>query len=150
MKKLIFLVILVLAFVTLEAQIATKNIATGKSQTEYTTDVTLTNAVAQYLYIISKQHTYTAQCLVVQLDTGAAGNHTNVALQLQGRYTTADAWANVGSAINWKVTTADTTIVYLNATENGYRQWKVLFTGTGTGTSTIDNIFFKQYLYGTP
>jgi len=149
MKKLIFLITLFFAFVTLEAQIATKNIAAGKSQTEYTTDVTLTNAVAQYLYIISKQHTYTSQCVVIQLDS-LAGNHTNVAIQLQGRYTTADAWANVGSAINWKGTTSDTTIVYLNATENGYRMWKVLFTGTGTGTTTIDNIFFKQYLYGTP
>ena len=149
MKKLLFVITLFLAFATLQAQIATKNVATGKTQLEYTTDVTLTNAVAQYLYIISKQHTYTAQSAIIQLDS-AGGNHTNVAIQLQGRYTTADAWQNVGSAINWKGTTSDTTIVYLNAAENGFRQWKLLFTGTGTGVTTIDNIFWKQWLYGTP
>ena len=149
MKKLLFLIVLFLAFTALQAQIATKNIATGKSQTEYTTDVTLTNAVAQYLYVVSPQHTYTAQGVVVQLDS-AGGNHTTVTLQLQGRYTTADAWQNAGTAVVWYGTSVDTTIAYLNAAENGFRQWKILFTGVGTGTTTIDNIFFKQWLYGTP
>ena len=130
------------------AQMATTNLRSGVTYADVSTDYTLTNAVAQYWLVNAGQNYYTAQTLVINLDS-ASGNHTNVAIQLQGRVTDMDAWANIGSAINWKGTTADTTIVYTNATENLYRQFKILYTGTGTGTTTIDRQVFKQY-FGNP
>lgn len=149
MKKIILLTACLLAFAfASQAQMVTTYLSPGKTKAEITTDYTLTNAVARYWQVNTQQDYYTAQCLIVNLDS-ASGNHTNVAIQLQGRYTDMDAWANVGSAINWKGTTSDTTIVYLNATENGYRQFKINFTGTGTGTTTVDRMVFKQW-FGLP
>lgn len=152
MKKLILILVLVLAFVSAEAQLKTSSIRAGITYVQVTTDYTLTNAVAQYWLVKAPQHYYTAQSLVIQLDS-ASGDHTNVAIQLQGRLSQAasgqDAWTNIGSAINWKGTTSDTTIVYANATENLYKQFKILYTGTGTGTTTIDNQEFNQF-FGLP
>lgn len=131
-----------------EAQMRTDNLRPGVTYVDVSTDYTLTNAVAQYWAVNAGQNYYTAQELVINLDS-ASGNHTNVAIQLQGRITSMDAWANIGSAINWLGTTSDTSIVYSNTTENKYRQFKILYTGTGTGTTTIDRQVFKQY-FGLP
>lgn len=130
------------------AQLTTTNLRSGVTYAEVTTDYTLTNAVANYWLVNAGQNYYTAQELVIHMDS-ASGNHTTVTVQLQGRVADIDAWANIGSAVVWYGTTADTTIVYSNATENKYRQFKILYTGVGTGTTTIANQVFKQY-FGLP
>jgi len=154
MKKLAFILgVTIIAFLfsyegpQANAQLITTNLS-GQTYADITTDYTLTNTTPAYWQVNAGQNYYTAQTLVINLDS-ASGNHTNVAIQLQGRVTDMDAWTNIGSAINWVGTTADTTIVYTNATENLYRQFKILYTGTGTGTTTIDRQVFKQY-FGTP
>ena len=149
MKKL-FLIIAVLALsVASFAQMKTTTLRSGTTYADLSTDYTLTNTTAQYWQINAGQNWYTAQELVIDLDS-ASGNHTNVAIQLMGRISDNDTWANIGSAINWLGTTGgDTTIVYSNTTENKYRQFKVLYTPTGTGTTTITNQVFKQY-FGLP
>lgn len=149
MRKLALVLALMVGFAFMsQAQFLTTYKSAGNTSTDITTDYTLTNTTAGYWLIYAGQDYYTAQALIVNLDS-ASGDHTNVAIQLQGRYTDMDAWTNIGSAKNWKGTTSDTTIVYLNATENGYRQFKILYTGTGTGTTTIDRQFFKQW-FGNP
>lgn len=149
MKKILILLAFILTFTAVDAQLRTSNLRSGVTYVEVTNDYTLTNAVAQYWQINAGQNWYTAQTCVIHLDS-LAGNHTNVAVQLQGRVTTnAATWVNIGSAVNWTGTTADTTIIYTNATENLYREFKLLFTGTGTGTTTIANMEFKQY-FGLP
>jgi hypothetical protein len=151
MKKLIFilsLIAVVMACNPSQAQIATLYMPKGDTYLEYVTDVTLTNTTAKYFQIVAPQNWYTAQSYVVHLDS-LSGNHTNVACVLAGRVSDqTSTWTTIGT-INWAGTTADTTIIYLNATENQYREFKLTFTGTGTGTTTIANMEFKQW-YGLP
>jgi hypothetical protein len=148
MKKLFFVLALMFAFAISEAQIATINVPKGNTYVEYTTDVVLTDAVVKYFVFNAPQDYYTAQSFIVHLDS-LAGNMTSCTVALLGRISDQTAtWTSIGS-IKWGSTTADTTIIYVNATENGYRQFKLSFTGAGTGTSTIANTEFKQW-FGTP
>ena len=145
MKKLIFLItILALFAINTQAQLVTVNMP-RHTYSEVSTDYTITNAVAGWYLFNAARDYYTAQDVVIMLED-ASGSHTNVAVQLQGRVSDNSAWANIGSAIDWTCVTADTTIVYTNTAENGYRSYKLLFTGTGTGVTTIDNVEFKQWL----
>ena len=150
MKKLFIILSLVVAFAaTSKAQMLSSYMTPTQTWLDVSTNYTLTSTTPAYWFISAPKDYYTAQVVVVELDS-LSGNHTNVAVQLQGRYSSSSAtWNNIGSAVNWKGTTADTTIVILNATENGYREFKLLFTGTGTGTTRIDNMQFKMW-YGLP
>lgn len=148
MKKLITLIFAMALFVGVKAQFATEVLTGDQTYASYTTDVTLEDATAQYWYIDAPKKYFTAQWVFVDMDT-VNSTHSNVAVQLQGRYSANDAWANIGSAVNWKLTT-DTTFEILNTTENGYRHFKLLFTPTGAGGEvTIDKLEFKQW-FGNP
>jgi peptidoglycan hydrolase-like protein with peptidoglycan-binding domain len=150
MKKLFILIALMFTLAVISnAQIATlyPDPATG-TIIDYKTNNTLTNTTAKYFYFYFTPDQYNAQSVVINLDS-ASGNHTNVAIVLSGRMCDEQAWTAIGSTINWKGTTSDTTILITNATEVAYRQFKILFTGTGTGTTTIDRQVFKIW-YGIP
>ena len=145
MKKIIALVTLFIAFaISANAQMLTTSLSSGQSYVNITTDYTLTNTTAKYWQINAQPEWYNAQTVVVNLDS-ASGNHTNVAVALYGRFSDQLAWTQIGSTQNWKGTKSDTTLTFTNATENLYRQFKVNFLGTGTGTTTIDRMEFKYY-----
>jgi hypothetical protein len=151
MKKL-FIILSLVAFVFAcspsQGQIATLNMAANQTYLEYTTDVVLTNTTAKYFVINTQAPWYTAQAYIVHMDSTTL-NMTSVTVVLAGRVSDqTDTWTTI-STTKWGETTADTTMIVLNATENQYRQFKLLFTGAGTGTSTITNMEFKQY-YGMP
>jgi hypothetical protein len=134
------------------AQIATLNINEPNTYVEYSTNVTLTDAVAQHFIINAPQDWYTAQAYTVNLDS-LTGSHTKIAVVLAGQHSDVEsAWTTI-STTNWIGTVpgtgVDTTMTVINATENGYRRFKITFTGTGTGTTRIDNFEFKQY-FGLP
>lgn len=153
MKKLIFVLALMFTFVISNAQVATVSPAiSGGTIVDYPTSITLTNTTAKYMIFAFDPAWENAQSYIVQLDS-ASGDHTNVAIAVYGRVNSLDTWTAIGSAINWKGKAAstgmDTTIKFTNSTEYAYRQFKVLFTGTGTGTTTIANQTFKIW-YGTP
>jgi len=148
MKKLVLILAVLFAFVYAEAQMLTTNLKPGYTFVQVTTDYTLTNTTASYWQVNTQLDSQLAQAWVVNLDS-ASGDHTNVALQLYGRVCSLDAWATIGSAINWVGTTSDTTISYINDTENEYRQFRLNYVGTGTGTTTISEQAFKVYK-GTP
>ena len=150
MKKLMFLLAFVTVIFTVQAQMSTSNLTPGNTYTENPTDVILTGTVAQYWQINAPQNYYTGQSITIQLDS-LAGTHTTVTVAISGRVSDQTAtWTSIGSSIVWHGTTSDTTIIFTNATENAYRQYKVLFTGVGaTGTTTIDNREFKQW-FGLP
>ena len=149
MRKLVTLLVILFAFVTMEAQMLTTSLRPGETFKQVTTDYTLTSTTASYWQVNTQLDSQLAQAWVVHMDS-ATGNHTNVALQLYGRVCSLDAWATIGSAINWLGgIDGDTTISYINDTENEYRQFKLLYTGTGTGTTTISEQAFKVYK-GTP
>lgn len=148
MKKLVLFIALMFTMVISNAQIATLSMGVDETYKEYSTNTTLTNTTAQYFLVNSSAPWYTAQCFVLNLDS-LSGNHTNVAVVLAGRATdVTPAWTTI-STTNWTGVTSDTTMTVLNATENHYRQFKITLTGTGTGTTRIDNFEFKQY-YGLP
>lgn len=146
MKKIIalFAIMLTLA-VTVNAQLTTSVLDKTKTYVEVTTDYTLTNTTAAYWQINAQNDWMSAQDVIVNLDS-ASGNHTNVAVALYGRKSDqTSTWTAIGSAVNWKGKTSDTTIIISNTTEVGYRQFKVTFTGTGNGTTTISNMEFKLW-----
>jgi hypothetical protein len=148
MRKLMFLITLIAVTFMATAQMSTANIRPGQTYAEDGTDVTLTNAVAQYWLVNAPQNYYTAQTITVALDS-LAGDHTSVTVGVSGRVSDQAAWTDIGSDIVWSGTTEDTVIVWSNTAENAYRQYKILFTGAGTGTTTIANREFKQW-FGLP
>lgn len=143
MKRMILFIALMFAFAVSNAQTATlvPDISDG-TYIDYATDNTLSNTTAKWFQFNFKPDQYVASNLIVHLDS-ASGNHTNVAVAVYGRINDLQAWTAIGTAINWAGTTADTTIVFASTTEAAYRQFKVLYTGTGTGTTTIDRQTFK-------
>lgn len=125
---------------------ATIYVPVNQTYTAAPTTYVLTDAVTQYLLIKASQHNAATQDLLVKLDS-LTGNHTYIAVGLYGRKFDTSAWVQIGSTITWKGTTPshDTTIVISNATANRYRDYKVSYTGTGTGTSRITTQQFKLY-----
>lgn len=150
MKKFITALVLMFAFIAISnAQTATLSPNTFDGTIiDYKTNVTLSNTTAQYFYFYFQPDFMNAQTFTVNLDS-ASGNHTNVAVAIYGRMCDEESWTAIGSTVNWKGTTADTTIKISSTTEVAYRQFKALFTGTGTGTTTIDRQVFKIW-YGLP
>jgi len=145
MKKLIVIFAILTLTISVNAQMLTTQLQRGQTYTEVTTDYTLTNTTAKYWQINALMDEMTAQDVIVHLDS-LAGDHTNVAVALSGRKSDqTSTWTAIGSTVNWKGTTADTTIIISNTTENGYRQYKLTFTGTGTGTTTIANMELKLW-----
>jgi hypothetical protein len=110
------------------------------------TDYVLTNTTVRNFVFTAPQPKPTTNDFVIDLDS-LAGNHTNVAVAVYGQKSTIKAdWTQIGSTVNWKGTTADTTIVISNATANRYSNYKYVLTGTGTGTTTVANLWLKLYL----
>jgi len=147
MRKLIMVLALMFAIVAIsEAQILTTNLPKGVSYVNVNTDYTLTNTTAAYWQINTQPEWYTGQTVIVNLDS-LTGNHTNIAVNLWGRVSDQLDWTQIGSTVNYlgRTATHDTTITITNATEVLYRQYKLLITGTGTGTTKIDRMEFKFY-----
>lgn len=150
MRTLIaILVILAFGMNAMAQDVSLGALKEGKTYKNIAADYTLTNTTARNFTIDSYQDYFSAQDLIIQLDS-ASGDHTNVAVALYGRKSEqTSTWAQIGSTVNWKGTTSDTTIIISNTTEVGYRYFKWTLTGTGTGTTTIDNQEFKLW-YGLP
>jgi hypothetical protein len=152
MKRFIFLLVMVLSFVVVNAQLATKNIVYpstyGKivSPTAAASIYKITGTVAGNVVFYAPMARPVTQDLTVKLDS-VSGNHTNVAVALFGQKSTLKGdWTAIGSAINWKGTTADTVIVLSNATANRYQNFRVVFTGTGTGVTKITSVGLKLWM----
>jgi len=152
MKKLLFILALVCAFMVTNAQIATLNLNSGSTYAEYTTDVVLTNAVAQNFRINAGQNWHTSPYISVAVDS-TSGNHTSLNIALAGRMTDQTTVWTAISDVTWDMdhagSAADTIIITGAAAETFFRQYKVTFTPVGTGTSTVTNFEFKQY-FGLP
>ena len=153
MKKVILTLAVLIGFAlmaTAQTEITTLYKASeGQSYWAYNTDVTLSATTAQYIVWNAPQHYFTTQTVTVDVDTTAGTNHTSVAFQLAGAYSSNGDYTNIGSAITWYCT-EDTVLHITNTTENGYRLFKLTATGVGAGAvSTIDKIEFDQR-FGTP
>ena len=111
------------------------------------TDYTLTATTVRNFIWTAPQPKPTTQDFVINLDS-LTGNHTNVAVALYGQKSQYKGdWTQIGSTVNWKGTTADTTILISNATANRYSLYKTVVTGTGAASTTkIDVMGLKLYL----
>lgn len=125
---------------TATAQDATFYIKSSNTIDKVTTDYTITNTTVVWFLWNAERNMRATQDYEVNLDS-LAGDHTNIAIALYGRKFSDDSWTQIGSTINSTTGTATETIN--NTVANRYRQYKVSFTGTGTGTTTIDWQKFK-------
>jgi uncharacterized protein YxeA len=145
MKKLFVLLSIMLLGIGLYAQTYTMpNLASAETYIKVTTDYVATNTTAVNLIFPTGNHFTTTQDYLIQLDS-TSGNQTNVAVALYGAKFATSAYSAIGSAVNWKGSTGDTTIVISNATAARWRYFKIVVTGTGTGTTTIDTQELKLY-----
>ena len=146
MKKFIILALFIIVAMVTKAQTVTLSpMPLANTFQGVTTDYTLTNTTARTFIMEAAKQQPATQDFYVQLDS-LAGNHTNVAVAFYGAKFSDTAYTQIGSTVNWKGTTADTTIVISNATANRYNYYKWVITGTGTGTTTIDTQKLKLYL----
>lgn len=149
MKKLFLTLIVLFAFTLVSvSQIATLYMKDGRTYVERTTDVVLTNAVAQYYIIKAPQDQYTSPCIIAAMDS-TSGNASSVTVVLAGRVSDqTDTWTTISTTVWTRVpaVSADTVIIALTAAESAYREYKCTFTPAGTGTTTLTNFEFKQYL----
>lgn len=144
MKKLVLLFAIMFSVVIVNAQSATVDMA-KVTYSVINTDYNVTNTTAIWFQFNAAKDYPTTQDFRVELDS-VSGNHTNVAVALYGRKFSGDGWTAIGSTVNWKGTTADTTIIISNATANRFREFKVGFTGTGVGVTKIDKQELKLWI----
>lgn len=144
MKKLLFLISILFVFVTTQAQTVNLAMPDGSTYMSVITDYNLTNTTVRNFIYLAPQDFAATQDYLIQLDS-VSGNHTNVAVALYGAKFGTSAYSAIGSAVNWKGVSSDTTIVISNATANRYRYYKVVVTGTGTGVSKVDAQELKLY-----
>lgn len=144
MKKLFLILVLGLLAVFANAQLATLDCAAPKTGIETQATYVLTNTTAAYVLFNAPQHYKTTQDFTVTFHK-ASGTPTRVNVVLYGQKTVDTPWVSIATGF-WKVTSADTVMTISNATANRYRNYKVLYTPVGTGTSNITKQVFKLYL----
>ena len=143
MKQIIALLFIMLSLAGI-AQTYNVGLDAGTSYKLVSTDYTVTNTTPVNVIWQAGYDFKACQDYLIQLDS-VSGNHTNVAVALYGAKFATSAYSAIGSAVNWKGTTGDTTIVISNATANRYRYYKIVVTGTGTGVTKIDSQELKLY-----
>lgn len=142
MKKLIFILAIVFIMIgTATAQTAEFKIKKSATEKFISTDYTLTNTVESWFLWDVKRSTPATQDFQVEFSQ-ATGTQTRVDVVLYGRKFSGDAWVSIGTA-NWQHGVNDSLVTISNVDPNRYREYKTGFTGTGTGTSTIDSQQFK-------
>jgi type IV secretory pathway ATPase VirB11/archaellum biosynthesis ATPase len=141
MKKLILIMLFTVAMFAVKAQTATYQIAPNLTFQNVATDYTLTDAVAQYFVFKAEKNVPIAIDYQVLLTKGT-GSQTETTVVLSGRKFSSDTWTDIVTALSGTITTtALVTLTFPGA--NQYREFKVAFTGEGTGTTTISNQQFK-------
>lgn len=147
MKKLILFLMIALSLSVNAQTLLTSTISLPNTYVNVATDYTLSVAAPGVWLINAIQHFPTTQDFTVKLDTIVGTNPTNVTVALYGRKSTIGAYTQIGSTVNWKLTTKDTVITISNTTANRYRDYKVTYTLTGTGSvAGVKNQEFKQWI----
>ena len=152
MKKFIFMLLALVVCLAASAQIASTDITVpntfGKiiSPTASASIYKITNTTVGYLLFKAPMNNGSKQDFTIKLDS-ISGDHTNVAVAIYGQKSALKGdWTQIGTTINWKGTTADTTFVVSNATYNYYQNFKYQFTGTGTGVTKLTSNYLKLWL----
>jgi hypothetical protein len=145
MKKLVLLLIACIGFTFMQAQTVTVPTMTpGYTYLEVSTPYTLTNTVGRTFKWSMAEPWPATQDFIVHLDS-LSGNHTNVLVTLWGQKSALKGDSTSIGTLNWKGSTADTTGIISNTTENRYLKYYTTFKGTGTGTTRINFQAIKLY-----
>lgn len=142
MKKLIFLIAILLTGLFADAQTVYSYGKDNQTYFENTTDYAMVGTRTRDWVITAPCDFPTAQLFTCALSGDSA--HYTVQLNMYGRVSDLAAWSAIGSPILWCQTTSDTVIVFSNTTENRYRQYRALFTPGGKG-GTVTNMELKLF-----
>lgn len=103
---------------------------------------TITNAAAVSWTLAVNKHNKLTQSVYVTLDSL---NASNVSVQLKGKAFAGESYSNIGTAVTFKGTQADTSFVIANTTANRYRYLQLTVTGTGTQKTQVTALQFKVW-----
>lgn len=146
MRTIILFLIFMIGFAVSAQTLLTSQILTPNTYVNVPTDYKLAVVAPGVWLITAPQNNPTTQDFVCKLDTIVGTNPTNVAVALYGRKSILSAYDQIGSTVNWKLTTKDTVIVISNTTANRYREYKAVYTLTGAGSvAGLKNQEFKLY-----
>jgi hypothetical protein len=109
-----------------------------------TTDYTVTNAVESWFLYKSEKNYPIAVDYQVLLTKGT-GSHTDMSVQLYGRKFSGDGWTSIGVPVTSGTITTTYLLTVSYPGNLQYREFKLGFTGTGTGTTTVSNQQFKVW-----
>lgn len=144
MRKLIFILVLAIVAIAARGQTQTYNLEDGTYK-NVTTDYTITNTTAIWFLFKAAKNNSATQDFCVTLTKGT-GSHSNIDVTLYGRKFSTTDWVQIGSTISSGVITTTYTGTISNTVHNRYREYKVLYQGTGTGTTTISNQELKTWM----
>ena len=160
MKKIILFLIAIISFVALQAQtlaapavsILIPNTAGQSISPTVTASIyKITNTTSGYVLFKAPMNNGSKQDFTIKLDS-VSGNHTNVAVAIYGQKSAAKGdWTQIGSTVNWTgvltgLQSKDTTFTVSNATFVYYQNFKIQFTGTGTGVTKLTSNYLKLWL----
>lgn len=103
---------------------------------------TVTNTAAVSWTLAVNKHNKLTQSVYVTLDSL---NASNVSVQLKGKAFAGEAYTNIGTAVKFAGTQADTSFVIANTTANRYRYLQLTVTGTGTQKTQVSALQFKVW-----
>lgn len=145
MKKLIFLFVCLFAFVAIQAQDVTLRMGSSdKTYLEYNTDKGVGNGADVWYKIIGDQNEPTCQDFICNLDSLKGGAMTTT-VKLYGTKFTTEGWTQIGSTVTWTGSSADTTIVFSNATAARWRDYKFNVHVASGDSVKIDYLKFKLW-----
>jgi hypothetical protein len=143
MKKILIILAFIALTAVVRAQTATIDMGNYSLRT-YAIAQTLTNTTGKWFQFNAPKDvpiSINYSCLL----TKGTGSHTETTVQLYGKCFTGDDWTLIDTGLSGTITTTAT--VSLKETNHlQYRYFKVLLTGTGTGTTVITSQNFKIWL----
>lgn len=142
MRNILLFVFLIVA-IGIQAQTATFNLGSA-SYYKASTDYTVTNTTESWFqFNAPKNHPVTLDFEV--LLTKGTGSHTDMSVALYGRKFDGDSWTQIGTTQTTGTITTTATVTFNVTTHLRYRQFKLSYTGTGIGTTTISDQYFKVW-----
>jgi len=144
MKKLISILFLVAIGFFAVAQGGTDKLDLENTFIDWTlTDADTVSGTSSATYVLTvNKHQPTTQDVLVVLDSIDV---PGVTVQLKGKKFLESSYTNIGSAVEWAGTSADTTIEISNSTANRYRYLGLTVTAT-TGKAQVTTLKEKVYI----
>ena len=144
MKRAILLCVLLIGMIGYTfAQTATVTIPSSDTYVVYNTDVTVASAATVWFKVVGNQHQPATQDLEIHLDSISGGTHATTVKLYGTKFGT--TYTQIGSTITWTASTADTTILFSNATATRYRDYKIEVVNASGDVTKIDYWKFKLW-----